>query len=146
MREMEKFLVFLAQGLGSGLAKKAPGTWGSLVAVIIAWFITPSLLTIIIAAAVGVYICTVAAKALNDDDPSCVVFDEWVGMWIALWALPHHLIWYVLAFGLFRLFDITKPWLIDKVQHYPDGWGIMLDDMLAGLVSRIILAVLVWIF
>ena len=93
---MEKFLVFLAQGLGSGLAKKAPGTWGSLVAVIIAWFITPSLLTIIIAAAVGVYICTVAAKALNDDDPSCVVFDEWVGMWIALWALPHHLIWYVL--------------------------------------------------
>ena len=67
-------------------------------------------------------------------------------MWIAIWALPHHLIWYVLAFGLFRLFDITKPWLIDKVQHYPDGWGIMLDDMLAGLVSRIILAVLVWIF
>ena len=75
---MEKFLVFLAQGLGSGLAKKAPGTWGCLVAVILAWFITPSLLTIIIAAAVGVYICTVAAEALNDDDPSCVVFDEWV--------------------------------------------------------------------
>ncbi len=146
MIAMENFLVFLAQGLGSGLPKKAPGTWGSLAALIIAWFITPSLLTIIIAAAVGVYICTAAAKALGDDDPSCVVFDEWVGMWIAVWALPHHIGWFLLAFGLFRLFDITKPWLIDKVQHYPDGWGIMLDDMLAGLVSRIILAVLMWIF
>ncbi len=143
---MEKFLVFVAQGFGSGLAKKAPGTWGSLAALVIAWFITPSILTILVAFALGVYVCTKAATALNDDDPSSVVFDEWVGMWIAVWAIPHHIIWFIIAFGLFRLFDITKPWLIDKVQYLPNGWGIMMDDILAGVVSRVLLAILLWIF
>lgn len=143
---MEKFLVFVAQGFGSGLAKKAPGTWGSLAALVIAWFITPSIFTILIAFVLGVYVCTRAAKALNDEDPSSVVFDEWVGMWIAVWAIPHNIIWFIIAFVLFRLFDITKPWLIDKVQYLPDGWGIMMDDILAGVVSRVLLAILLWIF
>lgn len=143
---MEKYLLLLAQGLGSGLAKKAPGTWGSLAALVIGWIITPKLITIIIAALIGVYICGLAEKMLGEEDPSCVVFDEWVGMWIAIWAIPHNLLWFILAFILFRLFDITKPWLIDKVQRYPKGLGVMLDDILAGIAARIVLAVLLWIF
>jgi len=143
---MDKFVVFLAQGMGSGLAKKAPGTWGSLAAVVIAWFITPGLLTIFLASIIGVYLCTKAEEYLAQEDPSSVVFDEWVGMWIALWAIPHNLLWYLVAFALFRIFDITKPWLIDKVQHYPKGWGIMLDDILAGIAARMVLIILMLIF
>ena len=143
---MEKYLLFLAQGLGSGLAKKAPGTWGSLAALVIGWIITPKLITIIIAALLGIYICGLAEKMLAEEDPSSVVFDEWVGMWIAIWAIPHHLGWFIAAFVLFRLFDITKPWLIDKVQRYPNGLGVMLDDILAGIAARIVLVILLWIF
>lgn len=143
---MEKYLLLLAQGLGSGLAKKAPGTWGSLAALVIGWIITPKLITIIIAALLGIYICGLAEKMLAEEDPSSVVFDEWVGMWIAIWAIPHHLGWFIAAFVLFRLFDITKPWLIDKVQRYPNGLGVMLDDILAGIAARIVLVILLWIF
>ena len=143
---MEKFLLLLAQGLGSGWAKKAPGTWGSLAALVIGWIITPKLGTIIIAALLGIYICGLAEKMLGEEDPSSVVFDEWVGMWIAVWAIPHYIGWYILAFVLFRLFDITKPWLIDKVQRYPNGLGVMLDDILAGIAARLVLVVLLWIF
>ena len=75
------------------------------------------------------------AKYLDDHDPSEVVIDEVVVMGISLFMLPHSLGFYLLAFILFRIFDIVKPWFIYRIQNLSGGWGIMLDDVLAGLFT-----------
>ena len=75
---------------------------------------------------------------LNDNDPSEVVIDEVVGMHISLFMLPHNFILYALAFVIFRILDILKPSLIYRVQSLPGGWGIMLDDILAGIFTCVI--------
>ncbi len=75
------------------------------------------------------------AKYLNDHDPSEVVIDEAVGMGISLFMLPHSFGLYLLAFILFRIFDIFKPSFIYQSQDLPGGWGIMVDDVLAGLFT-----------
>ena len=75
------------------------------------------------------------AETLNDPDPSEVVIDEAVGMGISLFMLPHNLTIYSLAFVLFRSFDIFKPSFIYRIQNFPGGWGIMLDDVLAGFFT-----------
>ena len=83
----------------------------------------------------GVYSSNKVAEGLNDHDPSEVVIDEVVGMGISLFMLPHNLELYLLAFILFRIFDIIKPSFIYHIQNLPGGWGIMLDDVLAGLFT-----------
>ena len=75
---------------------------------------------------------------MNDHDPSEVVIDEAVGMWIALFMLPHSIAIYSMAFILFRIFDIFKPSFIYRVQNLPSGWGIMMDDVLAGIIAWLI--------
>ena len=72
---------------------------------------------------------------MDDHDPSEVVIDEAVGMGISLFMLPHSFGLYLLAFVLFRIFDIFKPSFIYQIQELPGGWGIMLDDVLAGLFT-----------
>ena len=72
---------------------------------------------------------------MDDHDPSEVVIDEAVGMGISLFMLPHNFGLYLLAFVLFRIFDIFKPSFIYQIQELPGGWGIMLDDVLAGLFT-----------
>jgi len=140
---MNNLLLFLARGCGSGLLHPAPGTWGSFAAWLVGvicillghpiplWFI-------VIAAVVGVYICDSGEKQLGVRDAPEIVFDEWVGMWITMWAVP--LVLTPVAFALFRLFDITKVGPIDKAQDFPGGLGIMADDVLAGIVGRIVMA------
>ena len=78
------------------------------------------------------------ALEMNDPDPSEVVIDEVVGMSIALFMLPHTIIMYTMAFILFRIFDVFKPSFIYQVQNLPGGWGIMLDDVLAGIFTWLI--------
>ena len=78
------------------------------------------------------------AAAMNEHDPSEVVIDEAVGMWIALFMLPHSIVIYSMAFILFRIFDIFKPSYIYRVQNLPGGWGIMMDDVLAGIITWLI--------
>ena len=75
---------------------------------------------------------------MNDHDPSEVVIDEAVGMWITLYMLPHSIAIYSMAFILFRIFDIFKPSFIYRVQNLPGGWGIMMDDVLAGIFTLLI--------
>jgi phosphatidylglycerophosphatase A len=120
----------------------APGSWGSLGALIL-WIFLPSsyilqMIMIILLFSIGVISSKKMAAAMNDYDPSEVVIDEAVGMWIALFMLPHSIAIYSMAFILFRIFDIFKPSYIYRVQNLPGGWGIMMDDVLAGIIAWLI--------
>ncbi|NKB50223.1 MAG: phosphatidylglycerophosphatase A [Alphaproteobacteria bacterium] len=139
------FLVsFLATGGGSGNLPMAPGTWGSLVALpcaaVLAMLGGPWLLSlaILLAFVVGVWASGVYAEAIGLGDPGSVVIDEFAGQWLAI--LPVALDWryYLVAFVLFRIFDITKPWPCRPAERAPGGVGIMLDDMVAGLYAGIL--------
>lgn len=130
---MDKIIYFLAIGFGSGNLKPAPGTWGSLVGLIIAYFLPSTLFSIAVTAVVGVYICQKAEDYLKEHDSPRIVWDEMVGIWIATYHVTG--IYLIFAFILFRIFDITKIFPINKVQELPGGFGIMADDILAGIVA-----------
>ena len=132
---------FLAFGMGSGLAKTAPGTWGTLAAMpfcVLAWWYLPTLwlLAVLIAGSVfGIWLCDVVSKELGVHDHGGIVWDEWMGYGLALVALPQAWYWPVAAFFLFRVFDIAKPWPISVAdQKLHGGLGIMLDDLLVGVL------------
>ncbi|GAB3377043.1 phosphatidylglycerophosphatase A [Spongiibacter taiwanensis] len=142
----------LSLGFGSGLSPKAPGTFGTLAALPL-WFLlqmlsTPMYIVVVIAAfALGVYICGETAKALGVHDHGGIVWDEFVGLWIALFLAPANWFWVGLGFALFRLFDIWKPWpirVLDAKVH--GGLGIMIDDVLAGFYAFVVLQLLyLWV-
>lgn len=134
---MKVLISALATGLGSGYLKPGPGTWGSLLGLVIYYLYPIPLIGIIIAAILGIYICQKGEEILEEHDSPKIVWDEIVGVWIALWNIP--LYYFPLAFILFRLFDIKKFYFIDKLQNYPGGLGIMLDDLAAGLIARMII-------
>ena len=127
----------------------APGTWGSLAALIV-WYVLIGHISsitlialIVIIFALGVYTSSVIEINLTIKDPSIVVIDEWVGQWIALLFLKESDIWWsFFAFLLFRLFDIWKPYPIKKLDNMYGGWGIMLDDVLAGIYALVVLSIL----
>ena len=130
---------FVATFFYLGKLPFAPGSWGSLGALLL-WLLLPvtfsvQLSVIIILFVLGIYSSSRMAKYLDDHDPSEVVIDEVVGMGISLFMLPHSPGLYLLAFILFRGFDILKPSFIYRIQNLPGGWGIMLDDVLAGLIT-----------
>ena len=130
---------FVATFFFLGKLPFAPGSWGSLGALLL-WLLLPisfsiHLSVIVFLFVLGVYSSNKMAKYLDDDDPSEVVIDEVVGMGISLFMLPHSFGLYLLAFILFRIFDIYKPLFIYRIQNLSGGWGIMLDDVLAGLFT-----------
>jgi len=131
----------LAFGFGSGLAKFAPGTFGTLVAVPLYLAISalpPWLyaLTVVAAFALGVWICDTVSRDLGVHDHGGIVFDEFVGFWITMFLVPPSALAVLAGFVLFRLFDIWKPgpirWCDRNVQG---GFGIMVDDVAAGVVA-----------
>ncbi len=128
----------------------APGTWGSLGAIAVWWFIPQNLfiqsILILLSVLVGTWSSQTYANHLKLKDPSEIVIDEVAGMWISLFMLPQNFILFLIGFILFRIFDIIKPFVIDKVQYYPGGIGIMADDILAGIFSRIIILIGMVIF
>lgn len=141
----------LALGFGSGLSPKAPGTLGSLAALPFFWLLLflPAwdyVLVMIACSALGVYFCQAIADDLGVHDHPAIVWDEFVGMWIALFPLSlvgFEWHWLIVSFVLFRFFDILKPWPISYVdKHIHGGWGIMLDDILAGVAAAIVLYLL----
>lgn len=148
-------LQLLAFGFGSGLAPHAPGTWGSAAALLcfpllVLLGLPGYLVAVLVAAVAGIGICAHAARALAVHDDGRIVWDEFAGQWLALaplvpqWAWRgQDLVWLLLGFALFRLFDIAKPWPIgylDRKVH--GGLGIMLDDLLAGLAAAAALVLL----
>ena len=140
---------FLSLGFGTGLSPYAPGTFGTLAAIPLylilqsfplAVYIIVTLFSIFI----GVYLCDKTAKALGVHDHSGIVWDEIAGYLITMIAVPFDWVWVVIGFALFRFFDILKPWPIKWIDaKVSGGWGIMLDDVLAGVFSLIALQLLV---
>lgn len=133
---------FLSLGFGSGLSPYAPGTFGTLVAVplylAIAQLPLWSYLVIVaVGFVLGVYFCHYTSKALGVHDHGGIVWDEIIGYWVTMIALPElSWPWVVAGFVLFRFFDIVKPWpvrIADK--RLVGGFGIMFDDVLAGLYA-----------
>jgi phosphatidylglycerophosphatase A len=137
---------FVALGFGAGLAPRAPGTFGTAVALLPAWwcFGLPLSLRIAIVAAVilaGIWICGESARRLGVHDHGGIVFDEIAGLLLTSLALPENTFaWLFLAFVLFRIFDIWKPWPIREVDHrLGGGAGIMLDDLMAAVYAAVCL-------
>ena len=138
---------WIACGLGSGLAPVAQGTFGSLAAILpwLLWRQLPLpgyLLVVLLAFALGVWACDAAGRALGVDDHRSLVWDEFVGQWIALLPALFAPWWTVIAgFALFRLFDVWKPWPIRWLdRHLKGGLGVMVDDVVAGVFAAIVLA------
>jgi len=134
---------WLATCFRIGYLPLAPGTWGSASAVI-AWRLLPEMelfrlsLIVIVIFLVGVNASSIVSNKERDSDPSKVVIDEWVGMWIALLMIPNEWVWLGIAFLLFRVFDIIKVYPANRFERLPGGWGIMMDDVVAGLYAGVV--------
>ncbi|MGB0899155.1 MAG: phosphatidylglycerophosphatase A [Psychrobium sp.] len=139
---------FLALGFGSGLAPKAPGTFGTLAALPLYFLMMHLSLPVFIALTlvitiVGFWICDIAAKDMQVHDHGAIVWDEVAGMLITMIAAPVGLLPLIVGFVLFRFFDIIKPWPIKLLdRHVKGGFGIMIDDVLAGVFAAICLQVI----
>lgn len=137
----------------AGLSPRAPGTFGSLVAIILAPFLfmpwsLPVRLGLLAALfLLGGLAASRAEALLGQKDPGSVVIDEVLGQWVALLPFASLLWWdLTLAFGLFRLFDIAKPWPVKASEDWlPGGFGIMIDDVFAGLYAMVIMLIYRWI-
>ncbi|MFA3789632.1 phosphatidylglycerophosphatase A [Aliiglaciecola sp. SL4] len=140
---------FLALGAGSGLAPKMPGTFGTLAAVPLVWLLLESvslniyILLCVLASIAGIWICGKTADDMGVHDDSSIVWDEVAGMMITMIAVPLSWQTMLVGFALFRLFDILKPWPISYLDKYVHGgFGIMADDVLAGIAALLSLHLL----
>jgi phosphatidylglycerophosphatase A len=142
---------FLAFGFGTGLAPVAPGTFGSLPGILLAWLSLPLALEWRILAGValvlaGIWICGESARRIGVHDHPGIVWDEITGMYLVLLSVPPTIVLWALGFLLFRLFDIVKPWPIRDLDHrLRGGTGIMLDDLAAALFAVLILGFCRWL-
>lgn len=155
MKQKSLFHIIIASGFGTGFSPYAPGTAGAALATIV-WialsFIVPpcplfliTLGLILVFTALGIWSSNVLEPTWGKD-PSRIVVDEMVGVWIPLLAVDNSNLYYaILAFVLFRLFDIFKPLGIRKMESFKGGWGVMMDDILAGIYSLLTLLVLKWL-
>lgn len=135
-----KQLNFLAATFfGIGKIPFAPGTWASLAAAPLFYFLLPvPLVHAVVLVAVyflGVYTSGQYARSIGETDPSSAVIDEVLGMGLAMFLIPKQWPFVVMAFLLFRIFDIWKPYPIRRLEKLPWGWGIMTDDLVAGLYA-----------
>ena len=139
---------FLAFGFGSGLAPVAPGTFGTLVGIPFFFFMASlplwGYLSLILAFFLfGVWLCDRSSKMLGVHDHGGIVWDEIVGYLVTMIAAPAGWEWVIVGFILFRIFDIFKPWPIAYLdRHVSGGFGIMVDDILAGVYAMLILQLL----
>jgi len=148
-------LRFLAAGLGSGWLPVAPGTWGSLASLLPAWAIvhySGYVLLLIGSMAVlllGCAVCAQLGPMLTEADPAWIVIDEWAGQWLCLGLCAPFvgagLAGLAASFAAFRLFDVWKPWPVSALEHKgPAWWGIMVDDVMAGLMGGACVVAVAW--
>jgi phosphatidylglycerophosphatase A len=148
----------VATFFGAGFGKPGPGTWGSVTAVLLwaayAWFAHPSPHALLLALLIGIALtlilgipaATIVARESGRKDPQFVVIDEVAGQAIALLFSPFDLRHALIALVLFRLFDITKPFPARQLESLPEGWGIVFDDVAAGLYALGVASLLrIWI-
>lgn len=150
IKQMFKPINFVATGFGVGLSPIAPGTLGTIIAVVIYIFFWRHLaffayaLILMVAIFIAVLICERTSKALGVSDHPAIVVDEFVGYWLTMFSIPPNILTITLGFILFRVFDIVKPWPIrwcDK--NVKGGVGIVLDDLIAGFFALILLKLFV---
>ncbi|MEE9466440.1 MAG: phosphatidylglycerophosphatase A [Candidatus Neomarinimicrobiota bacterium] len=134
---------------GVGYLRPGPGTWGSLTAAVLWWFLVPQvlwiqLLLIVALTGAGLWAAGHIEQLTADTDPGHIVIDEVAGQWLALVGCGPVLWQYATGFILFRLLDIFKPGPISRAQALPRGWGVMADDLLAGALTLLILSAVRW--
>lgn len=141
--------LFLACGFGVGLIRPGPGTWGTLIALpihhVLSLVLNLEALSIfwILMFFVGVLVCRASEKILGELDHSAIVIDEFVAFGLILAFIPNYLYLHLVAFVLFRIFDIFKPFGIGYIdQHVKGGLGVMLDDLLAAGYTLVVMMVL----
>jgi len=143
---------FFSLGLGSGLSPFAPGTAGTIAAVLL--YIPLSTLSLwayisvlVVGTLLGIYLCEKTSNTLGGHDHPAIVWDEFLGFWLTMLLAPPGWIWIVIGFVLFRLFDIWKPWPISVIDHkVKGGLGIMLDDLLAGVYALVLLQIIYYFY
>lgn len=141
---------FFALGFGSGLAPKAPGTFGTLFAFPLFWLISrysfsAKIIIIAVLFIIGIYFCEKTGKALGVSDHGAIVWDEIVAMMLVLSFTPNQWLWWLAAFLMFRLFDIWKPFPICYADaKLKNGFGVMFDDLLAALYAILCLKFIIW--
>ena len=135
-------VITLATGLGVGFIPFAPGTFGTVLGIPLAWALTsvaPSLaihaVACVLILLVSCPICGRAARLLGRHDPGSVVLDEIAALQLVFLTVPFQLDTALIGFLTFRVFDITKPWPIRRIERLPGGWGIVADDAVAGLFA-----------
>ena len=145
--------VLITTGFGAGFLPIGPGSWGSLAALLSGWFIAGQggqialLAAALIAFAFGWWASTRVVHSSGLADPRFIVIDEIAAQWLVLLAVPLDHRWYAVAFLLFRVFDIVKPWPIRLVERrVAGGLGIMLDDVLAAIYAVVVLLITQEIF
>ncbi len=146
----QSFPRMISFGLGSGLIRPAPGTWGTLLAWLL-WVLAVSRLPDVYIAvllpaafALGCWSCHRVGKEMGRADDAGMVWDEIVAFWLVLWLTPESLEAQVLAFVVFRFFDIIKPPPINFFdRHFKNGFGVMWDDIVAAAYSLLVIAILV---
>ena len=140
-----KFSEIICSVLYIGKLPLAPGTFGSLAALVCWFFIKPSLsdpLFLLITGGLfflGIACSEIIVSAGNVKDPQPIVIDEWVGMWIGLYLVEHSMPWGLAAFFCFRIFDIFKPGPIGEMDKMDGGIGVMMDDVVAGILTCILM-------
>ena len=150
-----RFIVFCGVGFGSGLSPKAPGTAGSAFALLFVpiWLVIGffnSIVAITIMSLIGIYICGQTAKVMGVHDDGRIVWDEFAGQSITFLPLIYlgqmSWFWLLVGFALFRLFDVWKPWPIRVIdRQVGGGFGIMFDDIIAGLCAAICIVAYLYI-
>lgn len=145
---------FTAAGFGSGWLPKAPGTWGSAVSLIPGYLLLEYLgkmelaVATVLISLLGFYVCYLVLPRIDEKDPGWIVIDEWAGQWLCLLICAFFVgnsLWAVgLSFALFRFFDVLKPWPVAQMEDMgAPWWGIMVDDLAAGLFGGMICGMVV---
>jgi phosphatidylglycerophosphatase A len=149
----ERTALCVGTGAGIGFAPVVPGSFGSLWGPVIVWWLrSPELpgfvypVVSLALVALGVPICTAAARVLRRHDPAPVVFDEVAAFPLVFAAVELDLTTAIAGFVWFRIFDITKPWPVRRFERLPRGYGIMADDLVAGVFAGGALWLTVWVF
>lgn len=147
---MSQIILFFATGFGAGYSPLASGTVGSLVALPLIWFLKdlaplPFLITLLTLTFLSVWISTFAEAIFQQKDSGKIVIDEIVGMLFSLAFIPWSGTTVLTGFLLFRLFDVWKPFPARLCQDkLPSGWGIVMDDVVAGIYANLVLHILIW--
>ena len=131
-----------------GYLPLAPGTWGSVFAILLWWAFLKNVniyifvILIIFSFLIGIIASNIEIDQKGDADPSYIIIDELVGQWLALLFIPQEYFYIAISFISFRFFDIIKPWPISLIEKLPKGLGVMSDDFIAGLITLVLIQII----